>query len=72
MKHILGVVLLISNGLVLSLMVACFKDAIGDAKKAKHKNKALITICCFLGDAWDLFAIVFLTLMFGLICLYGK
>lgn len=70
MKHIIGVVLLILNGLILSLILSCFKEAIGEAKKTKHKHKVLITVVCFLGDAWELIAIAFLTLMFGLICLY--
>ena len=69
MKRIFGVILLISNGLILSLIWSCFKEAIHDAKESNHKHKILITIICFLGDAWDLFALDFLTLMFGLICL---
>lgn len=69
MNHIIGVILLIFNGLFLCLTIRSFKEALNDAKKSNCKNKLFITIICFLGDAWEIIALDFLTLMLGLICL---
>lgn len=69
MKQICGVILLILNGIILSLICSCLKEAISDSKKSKCKHKILVTFICFLGDAWELIALAFLTLAFGLICL---
>lgn len=67
MKSIIGVALLILNGVILSGIWSCFKEARYDAKNSKRK--VLMTIVCFLADAWELFSLAFITLMFGLICL---
>ena len=69
MKHIIGVVLLILTGMILTLIWSCLKEAIFDGKTSSNKHKLLLTIICFLGDAWDLIVLAFLSLMFGLICL---
>ena len=37
MKRIFGVILLISNGLILSLIWSCFKEAIHDAKESNNR-----------------------------------
>ena len=68
MKHMVGVILLILNGLVLSGIWSCFKEAIHEAKNSRHK--VFITIICFLADSWELITLAFLTLMFGLICIH--
>ena len=68
MKQILGVILLIANGMILSIILSCFKDALRDAKKTKHK--IFWTIVGFGADAWEFCTLAFLTLMFGLICIF--
>ena len=44
MKQILGVILLIANGMILSIILSCFKDALRDAKKSKTQD--------FLDNCW--------------------
>lgn len=69
MKRIFGVILLILNDIILSVIYSCLKDAIIDSKTSKCKHKILVIFICFLGDAWEVIELAFLTLAFGLICL---
>ena len=66
-RKIVGIVLLILSVVFFILILSCIKDAIRETQNSTGLNRIGEFLVSFLADSWQLFGLLFVTALIGLI-----